>query len=67
MEAYLLKHLKPLLDRKIVGLIEDPGDPNNPFDTGPTYGFQLDNGTLVWVLCDPGGNGPGHLEIEKKK
>jgi hypothetical protein len=59
MKAYLLKHLKPLLGRKIVDLIEDSDD--------GVYGFQLDNGTLVWVLCDPEGNGPGHLEIEKKK
>jgi hypothetical protein len=59
MKAYLLKHLKPLLGRKIVDLIEDSDD--------GSYGFQLDNGTLVWVLCDPEGNGPGHLEIEKKK
>lgn len=60
MEPYLIKHLSPLLGRKITGLIEDNSDKT----TDPFPGFRLDNGTLVFVSCDPEGNGPGHLMIE---
>ncbi len=57
MNQYLEKHLKPLIGQKIIGLIEDP--------EGGFYGFRVEGGVNVWVLCDPEGNGPGHLDIVK--
>jgi hypothetical protein len=61
MEPYLEKHLEPLVGHRIVEIIEDSDYADNGF-----YGFRLDDGTLVWVLMDPEGNGPGHLDIEKQ-
>ena len=52
---YNEKHLSQLVGKKIVGLIKDGGG---------TYGFKTDAGQLVWIMCDPEGNGPGHLDIQ---
>jgi hypothetical protein len=51
------RHLKPLIGRKITRLFEAE-------DGGDDYGFELDNGTLVWVLQDAEGNGPGFLDLQ---
>lgn len=29
------------------------------------YGLQFTDGTIAWILCDPEGNGPGFLEVQK--
>ena len=29
------------------------------------YGMEFTDGTIAWILCDPEGNGPGHLDIVK--
>jgi len=29
-----------------------------------SFGFKVDGETLVWVDCDPEGNGPGWLSME---
>jgi len=28
------------------------------------YGLQFTDGTIAWIMCDPEGNGPGHLDIQ---
>ena len=30
----------------------------------PLFGFEMNDGTRVWVMRDPEGNGPGFLSIE---
>lgn len=30
----------------------------------PLFGFELSDRARIWILCDPEGNGPGHLSIE---
>jgi hypothetical protein len=32
---------------------------------GPIWGLKFDDGTMAFILCDPEGNGPGHLEIQR--
>ena len=56
----MVKHLGQLVGRKVTGLVKDPGQ-----DTEPIWGLKFDDGTLAFILCDPEGNGPGHLEIQK--
>ena len=40
---------------KVTGTAFDPNE--------GMVGLTFSDGTLVWVLCDPEGNGPGFLEI----
>ena len=61
MNAHMVKHLSQLAGKKIVGLIED----KDTSDIGEVVGFELNDGTLVWIMRDPEGNGPGHLDIQK--
>ena len=58
MKEYMEKHLAPLVNQTITGLVTD-GDDDEAF-----YGLKFGNGTVAWVLCDPEGNGPGHLDID---
>ena len=44
-----------LIGHKIISALKDPEG---------SFGFQLDNGTLVWVDQDAEANGPGWLNIE---
>lgn len=34
-------------------------------DSDAVYGLEFTDGTVAWILCDPEGNGPGFLSIEK--
>ena len=61
MNAHMVKHLSQLAGKKIGGLIED----KDTSDIGEVAGFKLNDGTLVWIMRDPEGNGPGHLDIQK--
>ena len=51
-------HLKQLVGQRIVNVVTDLLDGQN------LYGLVLSNGSVAWILCDPEGNGPGHLQIE---
>ena len=53
-QAACLRSMQQLIGKRIVKLIKDP--------TGFS-GFELEDGTRVWILCDPEGNGPGFAEI----
>lgn len=48
-----------MIGRKIVRLVIGEDE-----DGDYPIGFQLDDDTVVWVLRDPEGNGPGFLEID---
>ena len=54
------KHLGQLVGRNVTGLVIDTSH-----DMGSIWGLQFDNGLVAFILCDPEGNGPGHLEIQK--
>lgn len=54
------RYASRLVGRRIVGLLVDDSDS----DIGAVPGFRLDDGTLVFVLQDPEGNGPGFLEFQ---
>ncbi len=54
-------HLKKLLQKTVVNLVVD-----NHSDSG-IWGLKFNDGTIAWILCDPEGNGPGHLDITKSK
>ena len=52
------QHYGRLVGRRIEHLIES-GDS----DIGNVPGFELDDGTRVWILSVPEGNAPGFLEL----
>jgi len=55
----MLQHMEKLVGQRITGLLKDA-------EKDPEFvGFQTAN-YEVWVLCDPEGNGPGFLDIERK-
>jgi len=53
-QAACLKAMQPLVGKRISGLIKDKSG---------HFGFELEDKTTVWILCDPEGNGPGFAEI----
>jgi hypothetical protein len=53
-------HLNQLRGKTVKEVIVDPSH-----DLGPVYGLTFTDGTDAWILCDPEGNGPGHLDIVK--
>lgn len=55
-QAASLKALRPLVGKRIRGLIKD----REGF-----FGLEMEDRTQVWILCDPEGNGPGFAEITK--
>jgi hypothetical protein len=54
------EHLGQLIGLRVTGLVYSPGS-----DTGRIWGLEFDDKTEAFILCDPEGNGPGHLEIQK--
>ena len=57
MNSVMTAHYQRLLGRRIVQIVESTEHP-------PIPGFRLDDGTMVWIQCDPECNGPGYLQIE---
>lgn len=51
-----LEALLPLVGKRIKALIRD--------DSG-NFGFETEDGTAVWIMCDPEGNGPGFACLSK--
>jgi hypothetical protein len=59
-----ISHLTQLVGKKIAGICHDDGaDPT--LGGEKIYGLVFDDETIAWILRDPEGNGPGHLEIQK--
>lgn len=56
---YLLKHMEQLVGQTITGLVQDKDEPE-------FVGFETKT-HVVFVLCDPEGNGTGFLDIQKKE
>lgn len=54
--------LRSLIGRKITGIVRD----DTFTSRGAIFGLELDDGSLVFILSDPAGNGPGHLYIQKQ-
>lgn len=53
---YTIKHLKQLVGKKVTGVCVD--------QDGEMYGLVFTGGVVAWIMCDPEGNGPGHLDID---
>lgn len=52
------KYLERLVGMTVTGLVVDKSE----FQDG-VWGLQFQDGSIAWVLQDPEGNGPGHLDI----
>ena len=53
-----------MVGKKVVRILID-SSPETVRDFGePLFGIEMSDGTRVWVLRDPEGNGPGFLSIE---
>ena len=52
------KYLNQLTGKTIKRVVKDSSEPKT------VYGLEFTDGSVAWILCDPEGNGPGHLEIE---
>lgn len=59
-----IAHLKCLQGRRITGLCIDDSPGTLADFHRPLYGFQVTGGLVVWIMADPEGNGPGHLDIQ---
>ncbi|MEN6550160.1 MAG: hypothetical protein ABFE07_29300 [Armatimonadia bacterium] len=59
-QDYIAEHLHQLVGKKVTGVAKDS---DSEFDA--TYGLMFEDGTIAWIMCDPEGNGPGHLDIVK--
>ena len=51
-----LKELIPIVGKRVINLIKD--------DSGG-FGFETEDGTEVWIMSDPEGNGPGFASVSK--
>ncbi len=60
-EKNISKHLGQLIGKTVLSLVVD-----NHSDSG-IWGLKFTDGTIAWILQDPEGNGPGHLDITKSK
>jgi len=59
-DKVMTTHLGQLIGHKVTGIVKSPSSWSDPF-----WGLKFDDGTIAFILCDPEGNGPGHLEIQK--
>ena len=57
--APTIAHLEALSDKKVKAVVVDDTD-----DDFMVFGLEFYDGTIAWILADPEGNGPGHLEIK---
>ena len=65
-----IRHLSQLIGKRVTGVVHDPsGDPSDiyglAFEDVSPKGKVSGKGMVAWILMDPEGNGPGHLEIAK--
>ena len=49
-----LESLRPIVGETVINLIKD---------SLGNFGFRTGNGTLVWIMRDAEGNGPGFAEV----
>ena len=60
---YMFKHLKPLIGKKVKGLAVDNTRETLAAFGEPIWGLEFTDGTVVFAMRDPEGNGPGFLDI----
>lgn len=53
---FMIDYLRQLIGKTVTKVAWD-GD--------EVYGLEFSDGTLAWIMQDPEGNGPGHLDITK--
>jgi len=65
MHINIINHLHQLKGKTVANVCYAP--PDAVTFTPAIYGLEFTDGTTAWILQDPEGNGPGHLDIEVKK
>ncbi|MCU0916971.1 MAG: hypothetical protein MUC88_20775 [Planctomycetes bacterium] len=55
------KHLAQLIGKTVTTLVKSTED------IGTIYGLMFKDGTIAWIMQDPEGNGPGHLDIARNR
>jgi len=55
----MFKHLEQLVGKKVVSTVRDGGSDY----TEECFALIFNDGTVAWIMSDPEGNGPGHLDI----
>lgn len=63
LAALLIEHA---VGREITGVVVDEHADTLADFGEPVVGLRLSDGTALWVLRDPGGNGPGFIQIQKE-
>ncbi len=58
---YMVNHYQKLVGKTVKSVCYN-GD-----ECEPMYGLEFADGTCAWILRDPEGNGPGHLDITDTK
>lgn len=53
-----MEHLSKLKGKTVLDIVKDPSDGDD------FYGLHFTDDTVAWVMRDPEGNGPGHLDIQ---
>jgi hypothetical protein len=53
-QSACLEALRPLVGKRVRNLIKDEAG---------NFGFEMEESTAVWIMCDPEGNGPGFAEV----
>ncbi len=59
----MVNHLHQLVGKTVESVIYTPPDAKTY--TPGIYGLNFTDGSVAWILQDPEGNGPGHLDIHK--
>jgi hypothetical protein len=72
-EAWNLEHLRQLIGYTVTSIGCEAADGDYTYEDEYCLVMESQQPTttrkpplLVWILCDPEGNGPGHLSIEQK-
>lgn len=57
---FYAEHYGQLVGKKVVQIGKDDGEEFNE----AMYCLIFSDGTKAWIMRDPEGNGPGHMDIE---
>jgi len=51
-----LRELDPLIGKNITDTV---------CDSDGNFGLAIDGGFVLWIMCDPEGNGPGFPQVDR--
>jgi len=65
----MVKNLQVLIGSRVTGIVQSGA----PANSETTVGLVFEGGDkgkrteyTAWILCDPEGNGPGHLDVVRQ-